>query len=342
MIIKSGIIYFVREKQADGGLSDLVKIGLVEGNRDPWERLSEHQTGNPRRLIFDEEQFVETPAVKFVERLLHREFAKHRVSGEWFDFSSKELLHSAISKARGLAQTMSPMVPMLEEANRLNDVVSNGEVLPYDESLRGYFEDLMIVKKKTSLMEALKKDIKRHFKEYVASEGIEAIKDLAVENIVHTPAGFDIDEFIAKEPDLYSACLIEITDWPKPRPGFRLKAKADESELDKEFREMYSEFQDIYSSGVSSNDLYKLNDLAVELKRAQSLIEWDVEYNTSRIKVACGVFDGIENICSWKRQVVTRTEFSKDKLIELNKEVYARYLVPQEPTKQLRMIGYKA
>jgi hypothetical protein len=342
MIIKSGIIYFVREKQSDGGLSDLVKIGLVEGNRDPWERLGEHQTGNPRRLIFDEEQFVETPAVKFVERQLHREFAKYRVSGEWFDFSDKNLLIEAISKARGLALTMAPMVPMLEEANRLADVVSNGEILPYDDSLRGYFDALMIVKKKTSLMESLKKDIKKHFKEYVAREGIEGIKDLAVENLVHTPAEFNMNEFMSKEPELYSACLIEITGWPKKRPGFRLKAKADESALDQEFLEMYSEFQDNYNISVAVNDLYKLNDLAVELKRALSLIEWDDELNSSRLKVACGAFDGIENICSWKRPVVTITEFSKDKLIELNKEVYAKYLLPQPPTKQLRLIGYKA
>lgn len=341
MHIKPGIIYFVRETQSDGSLSNLVKIGLVEGTRDPWERLSEHQTGNPRRLIFDEKQFVETPAVKFVERQLHKEFGKYRVSGEWFDFTDNNLLVTAIDKARGLAKEMAPMTPLLEESIRLNDVLSNGNVLPYDESLLQYFNPLMIVKKKKSLMDALTKEIKVHFKEYVAREGTEAIKDLVVEVIVQPAPIFRDGDFKIDEPDMYLACTISTEGWGK-RAGFRLTEKAKDSDLDNEFLDMFSSFQSTFDSSTKSNDLYKLNDLRVELEKAKALLEWDIELNSAHIKVACGNFEGIENICKWKREMVTRTEFSIERLIALDKIKYANYLDPQEPSKQLRMIGYKA
>jgi hypothetical protein len=340
MEIQSGRIYFVREQVDKDALSNMVKIGLVEGDRSPWDRLSEHQTGNPRRLVFDSTQFVETPAVKFVERQLHKLYAKYCVSGEWFKFEDPTLLPQAVSKASELALEMKPLIPLLQLANHLDDVVNDSGKLPYDSALSVYFEPLIVVKKKVSLIEGVLTDIRAFFKDYVAEKGTEDVKDLAVESISYPKAKFNVELFELENPDLFEECKIQATSIKKG--GFRLSEKAKFEDLDEDFTEFFTDAQSKYDAAVAIDDLYTLNDLRVELDTAKSLLAWEKELNTAYIKKACGSAEGIEDICSWKRELKSTNEFSEEKLIEKDKTLYATYLVPQEPKKTLKYIGYKA
>ena len=71
---RSSVVYFIQS----GGDSGKIKIGVSRGVRS---RLAALQTssGEPLRLL------ATVPGDRELERELHRKFAAHRRSGEWFD-----------------------------------------------------------------------------------------------------------------------------------------------------------------------------------------------------------------------------------------------------------------
>lgn len=68
----NGHVYFVRH-----GVSGPIKIGWAT---EIDERIAELQVGNPERL----ELLGSRPGTISDERSLHRQFAEHRLRGEWF------------------------------------------------------------------------------------------------------------------------------------------------------------------------------------------------------------------------------------------------------------------
>ena len=79
MITTSGELYFIGEEDIKTGeKSSYYKIGIVRESegRTSVNRLSEHQTGNPRRLLIA--HALETPAVEAVETALPLHSPSHR------------------------------------------------------------------------------------------------------------------------------------------------------------------------------------------------------------------------------------------------------------------------
>ena len=76
-----GIVYLFRANK-----HDLFKIGFTDG--DPERRLGEVQTGCPYRLsIYAYIDLNGKIDAQVVERAIHRELARCRMSGEWFAIS---------------------------------------------------------------------------------------------------------------------------------------------------------------------------------------------------------------------------------------------------------------
>lgn len=69
------MIYFIRNPYAG-----VVKIGHA---KDPWKRIAEIQVGNSSRL----ELAAIEGGDKEREAELHRQFAEHRMRGEWFVYA---------------------------------------------------------------------------------------------------------------------------------------------------------------------------------------------------------------------------------------------------------------
>lgn len=67
-------VYFISDMSDDGP----IKVGMTKGN--PFARMAELQTGNPRRLRILGVMRGDAD----LERLFHRLFARGRLSGEWF------------------------------------------------------------------------------------------------------------------------------------------------------------------------------------------------------------------------------------------------------------------
>ena len=187
---KSGEIYFVRE--TDLGSTDytsFVKIGLVAGDRSSEDRLTEHQTGNPRRL--KNQTVIATNAVHRVEAQLHRLYAPYRVGGEWFDFSDEKALKSAVETTQNLAKEMASYVPKFESAAALNATAEASS----------FAKTFMTAKTKLSLCKALADEIKAKL-----SAAIEAGEDVqgAAKTKTVTPAPkFSVTKFKAAHKELY-------------------------------------------------------------------------------------------------------------------------------------------
>ena len=80
-----GELYIIGEiDPVTGKDAPFVKIGIVRDSdtRNTAQRLSEHQTGNPRRLTVH--GVVKSSMVERLETAMHDTLAPRRISGEWF------------------------------------------------------------------------------------------------------------------------------------------------------------------------------------------------------------------------------------------------------------------
>lgn len=88
------------------GTDGHIKIGWAA---NPFDRLKQLQTGNSRqlRLLYCEDLGSKCGAVR-AERMLHKEFAGHRVRGEWFRFigSLYQLVLLCTHERQSLVQQM--------------------------------------------------------------------------------------------------------------------------------------------------------------------------------------------------------------------------------------------
>jgi hypothetical protein len=101
-------IYFIQ-----AGDDGPVKIGLA---RDVWKRLSNLQTGVPTRLRLL--GIIDGSAQK--EKLLHRQFAAHRLRGEWFSF------HPSMLEGTTQLPPPTPKIPRHDEpTNKLAEWLFN-------------------------------------------------------------------------------------------------------------------------------------------------------------------------------------------------------------------------
>ena len=129
-----GEIYFIRERdRIDGGSSSYVKIGMVNKvTRNSQERLSDHQTGNPRDLELH--HVTQTPGPFRIERFLHQQFSPNRVRSEWFRLSDEELA-LAIQTAERLVEEAFIYLRNKSGVNLLKSVFSsNQKIAATDES----------------------------------------------------------------------------------------------------------------------------------------------------------------------------------------------------------------
>lgn len=75
-------VYFIR-----GDKTNSFKIGI---SSNPRNRLKTMQTGSPVKLLLTRDIEVLNPVE--IERLLHKEFAKYKIHGEWFSMPWKDAI----------------------------------------------------------------------------------------------------------------------------------------------------------------------------------------------------------------------------------------------------------
>ncbi len=316
MIFTPGQLYFINEQDVKTGeRSNYYKIGIVRESdeRDSEDRLLEHQTGNPRRLVIKKQ--LNMPAVEEVETSLHYLFARNWAMGEWMCFTDDEL-KKAISKAEELATAMQGNIQDFKRAEELSDIASNGVTLPAnpvaEELYQNYMNYREVVK---SCDEAIDE-----YKSYLY-QAIEKGEDVAGKAKIQNKPGakkFDEKLFASKYPDLYKKFSISL--FPIPIKGsFRPKLNkdwvVDSSSISQEQTELIIELKNEISKADHSLETgFLLHGKHQGVLEIRKYAELESSFANTKLRVMTGEAEGIEGICTWKREPKETIVFDKQKI----------------------------
>ena len=332
----SGEIYFVREcDYPSGQQTNFVKIGLVRysDNRDSWGRLYEHQTGNPRKLSLQKKHVISTQAVDLVEARLHREFAKKRILGEWFEFVTEAELDSAVKAAKRISKEVDSFVEIFHEASELKWTKSNGDSRNPSADESKWAFDLEVAKAQLKIIKDLESQISDLLQK-AHTEGRDISKYSSV-TVTNFSPKFMEDEFKTAHPDLWEKYQSTTKDWFN---RFTPKCKVDiESDLGSEFYETINGLEKAIDSIKSSDELGEILEPKLELTHLRGIAEWNISTNQALLQIAVGELEGITGICTWKRYENLSTKFDLGKFSSERPEIYKDFIATAAPKTSLKV-----
>ncbi len=302
MILTPGQLYFINEQDVKTGMrSNYYKIGIVRDadGRDSKSRLLEHQTGNPRKLCIVEA--LSMPAVEAVETNLHYLFARNRVMGEWMHFTDSEL-QSAIEKAKDLAAEMLANIEDYTTADVLKKTISNGSKLPATEEAEEWYVQIQDHKEVLEACDA----VLEQYDDYLI-EAIEKGIDVSGRASVQTRAGarrFDEKMFAIKYPDLFKKFS---TSTKSIKGSFRVKPDKewipDLGVIDEEQIELIAGLGDLLANADHSLETgFALHEKHLGVLEIRKYAEWKIDIANVKLRVLTGAHEGIDEICTWKRE----------------------------------------
>lgn len=328
MNFQPGEIYFIRE--LDGAHpSKFVKVGLVRESegRDSFNRLLEHQTGNPRTLILDKKHVVKTDAVAMVEAQLHRIYATSRVNGEWFKFESEAELASVVDRAKTLSLEATQRVKLFEQAAALESQFSVGETIsPTPESTQ-IANRLALQKNIVSIGNELLSEIKAKLE--IAVQAGADVSGLATTRIRNFKPKLDEKKLKEVHPDVYSRYLVDVV---KFSATFRLKAKGDV--VHEDLVPIFSELSALRAQIAAVTDhaeISKLNEPTLMVRKILGLSEWDAEVLTAQLQIATGTSPGIKGLCTWERANKTKQVFDAASFADENVDLAKSFMIVRAP-----------
>jgi hypothetical protein len=325
---QDGEIYFIRETEyPTGTLSPFVKIGLVhyKDDRDSYGRLSEHQTGNPRRLRLDDDHIVKTQAVDMVEARLHRIFATSRISGEWFELPNQADLKKALEEAQNLAALVASYRPKFEAAMKLETEKSDGTIREATAEELELVQHLIVARKQTTTCTDLEKDIKAILtKAY--SEGADIAVAAKSTMRVYSPR-FDADAFQAENQELFEKYQGQVETWQhKFAPIPRAK------DLGPEFDSSIAEV-DVILNGVRESKKYSdLVEATLLLTNLKGISGWEAKVAEAELKLLMGNAEELKGAVRWKRFFEPTTKLDEATLAAMHPDVYKKYIFTPDPT----------
>ncbi|MEC8657259.1 MAG: GIY-YIG nuclease family protein [Verrucomicrobiota bacterium] len=335
--IKSGFIYFLCEQDVlTNETFDYVKIGKTDYDRPVSDRIDDHQTGNPRKIV-DHESF-QVVSIDTIETHLHHTFAKYRILGEWFQMD-KTTLREAIFEGKRVDQEINARIKALTAATEANDLESSK---PEREAT---MEELELLEKTIKSAEDLKRlqtklaCLKTGLvAEMGTAKGIEGV--LTYTEKARQP-NFDEKSFKEEHPEKHARFQVEKTSLSRsfslarnPRPTSELCS--DWVTRSKEYKAKVEKESPFSAPTFKRNDM--LEDLHEQyLKVIGEISRASIEKDMleAQIKAACGTARGIEEVCSWNRIQKKTMAFSASILAEEDPELHQKYLVPRKPTHSL-------
>ena len=322
--MKIGEIYFIRERdRIDGGSSSYVKIGMVnELRRNSEERLSDHQTGNPRDLVLH--HVTQTPGPFRIERFLHQRFGPNRVRSEWFRLSDEELA-VAVQTAEQMAEEALLHIPIMEEASRLKDVVSSTDKIAPTEESTHWIHLLSVAKEALKLCQAMSNSYKAVAEELPDDVRAEVEQEELVVTEHYLDKTFDMNAFRSKYPGLIETYEIRSTSiigrfTPKLPP-------IDLAEVDRELVDFCSNFQDscegVGRGELTFGDLFDLHQILEQITGSYS---WNADVADAHLRVMCGSSAGIEGQVTWNRVAKDETTIDSERLESEHPEKYNEFI----------------
>ena len=310
-----------------------MKIGIVQGNgkdeRDSESRLKDHQTGNPRDLVLL--HVSKTPSPYWVESGLHQRFSPSRVRNEWYEINHEEL-DSARELCERLAAETIDVAPIIERANALSGIVSNGSTMERSDESTQWFDSYSHADIRLKSCKQLTDAYKAAFSSLPPDEKMLAERSELIGQKKISQPKFDKKRFMGEFPDVYARYNVLTS---KISGNFTLaKSSLSLLEIAPDLARVHDDFmklcEDVRGGGSSFEELaMRFRDLEVYKGAA----EWEKTISVANLKVICGVHDAIDGQCKWKRTVKENQTFDETNLRKDEPELYLRFMVTKEHTR---------
>lgn len=334
MILTSGEIYFIGEFDIKTGQrSEYVKIGIVrhgaKEERTSQDRLLEHQTGNPRRLEII--HTITTDAVEAIETSLHYMFARKRVYGEWMLLDGKSL-EEAKQQAELLKNQMAEHIDAIRKADELKNVLSNGTKIASNIDSDYWYAKYQDAK---IMHDACQSSIDKYNELLAqAAEDGEDVGDFVTLQERAGSRKFDQKGFKEKYPDIYAKfagteksikgrfAITPAKNWPKTL-----------IEISPDLQSLISTFEEQLAATSETQFSNSLHNTYLGVLSIQAFAEWEMDLASNQIRNLCNGNEGIEGVCSWKREEKLDEKLNKKALAEAFPDLVEEFTSVSAPTK---------
>lgn len=323
----SGQLYIIGEHSHRGTPTELYKIGIVrenEGARSVEERLREHQTGNPRELFVA--HCAPAPLVERLETLLHGQFATRRIGGEWFELPDRSL-DDVISTAALYISDARVLTPVIQQAAELATVSSNGAVItPEADHLQLHEEILGIRCQLKAADDAMDRLVEQLL---AAQQAHQPARPWVHVGLKAPRRTFATKQFAAAHPEIYDRYLVKQEAFTKT---FRISspkgATSDLSDVNPALAETLQLADSLHATTAEGESIHSTYLKVLEM---QALLTWRNEFIEVQLRAACGENEGISDICTWKRETVTRARFDTDAFRNDHPDLWESFAPVGEP-----------
>jgi hypothetical protein len=307
-----GNLYFIRDiDYLTGEIGKYVKIGIVTNDRKTEDRLKDHQTGNPRGIY----PVAEVTNVPFVERLetqLHYEHNEKWIAGEWFLLDDKEV-KAIVKRAEALKTQQLSEKPLLEEVLlKIQKKPSNGKIKKADKKALDLEKNIIQLKGELNVLKA-KIEISKY--EFYTLLGANGTID-GVLRIKYSPSSLKFDEkaFEAAHPSIYNKFILPREDTFKHTFNYTNSSSYSLKVVNPTVHSIFSALgKTTYTKAQLSGTQKRTKK--IEQLHADHLIllkkfkerEYKLEILEYQLQKVVGAYDGIQDICAWKREFVPQS-----------------------------------
>ncbi len=341
-----GWLYFLRDRDfRSGQVSNYVKIGLTKFDRPVEDRIYDHQTGNAREVYSVYE--MQVIAVSTTENYLHHVWAPYRVHGEWFKMDDDQVA-AAIRQAETLNQLIESHRPQIELATTIYNVLSNGKTKKASKDELELAFDWLETKKKHVLAKNNASLFAHRLRRLMGDcRGIEGVIDFQDKLTVST---LDKKKIKEKYPDLvkqYTTTNTSISGTLKPEYTNPLLKGLDEN-LAKQIKDekdlqISSSDPDDFSndSATRTPEIEQVHsDYLGSLGRTREL-KIELDLIVDRVKANCGLNDGIEGLCAWKREESESEKTDWKQLVEDHSKIAEANMTDEKRTAAFKIKPYR-
>ena len=332
-----GELYFIRESDPlTNEISPYVKVGIIKENgggenphRQSGDRLTEHQTGNPRILYID--HVTMSPAVRFLENTLHHVYARFRVQGEWFKLTD-ESLQEIITESERLATELRSVQAELGSADAYKNVPSTDETVTPDAVVASWYQRWLRSEIQLEAIEPIRTRLAELAKAADA-EGEDVTHVATVSTVTKTK--FDLKKLKAEHPDIYAAFLIDQEKLVGPFRMNRDPLKAlSLAEVEPALEALITALS-AAAERVSAGEipLASLKEFQVTLEPYEARAEWDKTLAEGVIKAVSGPTQGVDGVCTWNRRNEVKQKFDEQAFGAAHPELKAALTVATTETR---------
>ena len=329
---KPGEIYFLRELSLTSDeFTPFCKVGLVAKNRTTEQRIKEHQTGNPRKIV--EQAIIKTNAVNSLETYLHDRLSPHRVAGEWFELDEQQF-ESVVSEANLVATQLREMDAALSDAVALKTTPSeSAKISPRDVDLEQH-RSLLAIKRQVLILEAEQKILELKLRHEMGHRA--GIVGMIAVTAVAPPEKLDQSKLKREHPKIFSRFLVPQPD--KVVGAFKVIASPTKRDLPAHLVEEINKLQSKLDGSHIDLKSGSLDRVSKEIRRTyQQYLKIESQLAELRLQAAmletllqqaCSTNSGIAGVCVWKRaSKVQPPKFDAEKFKSHYSDLYSTCLV---------------